>query len=289
MKRTPLLCLPAIAAAAIMWPATCAAETYYVNNRIGHNAYDGLSDRPVSLFSGPVRSIHRALELAGPADIIVVANTGLPYYEQISLTGARHSGYPQAPFTILGNEAVVSGARAVPPEAWKELQSGLWSFTPWRKGHYQLIRDGKAVPEVRAARGTPELPTLPAGHWTAWRGSIYYRPQAGEIPSEEPFAFAVETTGLTLYQVRNVVIRNLTFRHFRVDGVSAHSLCDNVVLENVRVGGNGRAGLFVGGTSDVEALDCQFGGNRLHHVLIRGRFAVLRSTPPLGEPPTFAD
>ena len=40
--------------------------------------------------------------------------------------------------------------------------------------------------------------------------------------------------GLSLYKVEHVVIRDLTFQHFQVDGVNVHDLCANVVLDNVR-------------------------------------------------------
>lgn len=100
-----------------------------------------------------------------------------------------------------------------------------------------------------------------------------------EPPSQRDFGIAFHDVGLTLYHVYNVRIVDLTLRHFRLDGVSAHSLCRNIVLENVTSTGNGRAGLFVGGTSGVEAVNCTLSGNRRHELLIRGRHAVARVTP----------
>lgn len=272
----------------------CAGAVIYVDNRIGSDAADGASEELVDLRSGPVRTIRRALQLARRGDTISIANHGVPYYESIALTGARHCGYSQRKFTIIGNGAVVSGAQPVPPAAWKEVESDLWKFTPWRKGHYRLILDGKAVPEVAApyeesTGASDSLPDVPEGQWAAWRGSIYYRTPRFERPAERPFAFAAQGVGLTLADVHDVHVVGLVFRHFRLDGVSAHSRARGIVLDNVQSLENGRAGLFVGGTSDVEALDCRFERNRKANVLLRGDYAVTRTVPELPEPPTFID
>lgn len=267
----------------------CVASTIYVDNRFGNDSFDGASSEQVDVRSGPLKTIRRALEMARQGDTVVIANRGVPYYESISLSGRRHCGYREAKFTIVGNGAVVSGARLVPAAAWKEVAPDLWRFSPWRKGHYQLILNGQPLPETPVARGAQTLPKIPAGQWAAWRGSIYYQAARFVAPSEQPFAFAADSVGLTLSEVHDVQIVGLSFRHFRLDGISAHSLCRNVVLEQVQSLGNGRAGLFVGGTSAVEAIECNFTNNRRHNILIRGRHAVARVVPELTAPPTFID
>lgn len=267
----------------------CAAAVIYVDNRVGSDTFDGASSEAVDVRSGPVKTIRRALLKARQGDTIVVANRGVPYYEQLSMNGRHHSGYGRARFTIVGNGAVVSGARLVPPTAWKAVAPDLWRFSPQRKGHFQLILSDKPVPETAVARGAKMLPKIPAGHWAAWRGAIYYQAARYESPAEHAFAFAEGDVGLTLSEVHDVLILGLTFRHFRLDGVSVHSQCRHVVLDDVRSIENGRAGLFVGETSRAEALNCTFTGNRLHNVLVRGRNAALRAEPELAEPPTFID
>ncbi|MBT4864905.1 MAG: right-handed parallel beta-helix repeat-containing protein [Planctomycetaceae bacterium] len=287
----PLLRLFAgtILVAALFGSERCAATEIYVDNRVGSDTYDGASSDVTGLRFGPVKTIGRALQKARQGDTIIVANRGVPYYEQLSINGRNNSGFGEAQFTIVGNGAIVSGARLVPPTAWKAVVADLWRFVPHRKGHFQLILDDKPVPEMVVARGAKVLPKIPTGQWAAWRGAIYFQAARVESPSERAFAFAEGDVGLTLAEVHDVVVVGLTFRHFRLDGVSAHSQCRNVVLKNVSSTGNGRAGLFVGETSRVEALKCTLTGNRLHNVLVRGRHSALHTEPKLSEPPTFID
>ena len=49
---------------------TTRAATIYVNNRTGSDAYNGIRDEAINEKTGPVKSIRRALKLAGPSDVI---------------------------------------------------------------------------------------------------------------------------------------------------------------------------------------------------------------------------
>lgn len=269
-----------------------SARTIYVDSRHGDDANNGRSERPTSPGNGPVRTIARALERVGNGDVISLANHGIPYYEQISLTGSQHSGFPNVNFVLEGNGSVVDGSWPVPVSAWKRIEGHLWRMSPWRKGHYVLLLGGEPIPEFRVPPAAGELPAIPAGHWAAWRGSIYYQLPPHEEPSYLPLRFARLGVGLTLYDVRHVTIRNVTFRHFRLDGVNAHDRCRNVVLEDVRCVGNGRAGVAVGGTSDVTIRSCQLMDNLRHSVLITERAAAIldpSAASELNEPPTLSD
>lgn len=242
------------------------ATDFYVDNRIGDDLYDGSSPLQVDDRSGPVRTIGRALEFVRPRDIVHVANHGTPYVESLAIVGRRFQG-----FILEGNGAVVSGAKVVPFDAWQMLKNGVWRFTPRRKAFYQLIYQGHALPEVACPRDARQPPELPEGHWGAWHGSIYYRvlsgPAAPNPQSDQPLEFAAEEVGITLFDVEDVIIRNLEFRHFRLDGVNAHDRCRNVVLDHVRLIENGRAGLAVGGSSLVGIKDSEILGNRVTQVL----------------------
>lgn len=283
------LFVASLVASSLFSAERCAAEIIFVDNRGGNDTFDGATSEAVDIESGPVKSIRRALFLARQGDTIVIANRGVPYYEQLNLNGRRHSGYQKARFTIIGNGAIVSGARLVPPTEWKPVGPDMYQFAPKRKGHYQLILDGKVVPEAPVEGGAKTLPKIAPGNWAAWRGSIYYQAKRFESPAEQQFAFAAGDVGLSLSEVHDITVTGLKFQHFRLDGVSAHSQCRNIVLDNVQSEGNGRAGLFVGETSRVEALNCTFSGNRLYNVLVRGQHAALRAEPELTEPPAFID
>lgn len=246
------------------------AAEWFVDNRVGDDGFDGKSELPLGGRQGPFLSINKALTKVHAADSIHIANQGMPYYEALSLSGARCSGVGMQTFRILGHGAILSGARAIPPNTWKETSVvNLWQFTPRRKGWYQLINGPLALPEVPLPRNATALPEVPAGHWCAWRGSIYYRshPEYRQTPDDLPLGYAVEQTGITLIDVRNVEIRDLTVRHFRGDGINAHDRSTQVFLENVKLLENGRAGLAVGGSSLVGLTNSECRGNRIAQII----------------------
>ncbi|MGE5191491.1 MAG: right-handed parallel beta-helix repeat-containing protein, partial [Deltaproteobacteria bacterium] len=145
----------------------------------------------------------------------------------------------------------------------------VWRFTPRRKAFYQLVSGDRALPEYVCPPRAASLPEIPAGHWCAWRGSIYYRtlPGRSQTQNDPPLAFAAEEVGITLLDVEDAVIHNLELRHFRLDGVNAHDRCKRVILDSVRLIENGRAGLAVGGSSTVGIKDSTVEGNRLVSIL----------------------
>ena len=267
--------------------ADTRAGTLFVNNRMGSDRYNGSTEKAINDSSGPVRTIQRALQLAGTSDIISLANTGVPYYESLTLCGTRHSGTERHPFTIVGNGSVLSGAIAVPETAWQQVGDHLWQLKPYRKGHYQLILNGKAVPELRrkANENRATVPDLPSGTWCAFRGAIYYRSERRTEPESMPFGFAQRGCGMTLYSVRNVLVQNVSIQHFRIDGVNAADQATDVVLTGVHLIENGRSGLAVGGTSLVAVVRGRVRGNRSHSVLLKEAAALVVRESEFDQPP----
>lgn len=249
--------LPAVVMLAALSPLASAA-TIYVDSRLGNDALDGLIAEQVSDHSGPVRTLHRAVRMVRAGDQIVLANNGEPYRGGLALYGLQQSGMPNFPIEIVGNGCVLTGAKPIDPLTWRMVGRDLWRITPQRKGWYQLVLSGAAVPEVRPAADAAALPELPPHSWCAFQGAIYYRPPQGKDPDGLPLELADEQTGLTLLACENIVIRDLTIQHFRQDGVNLHDRCRWVTLQNVTCRENGRAGIVVGGTSSVllEGVTC---------------------------------
>lgn len=242
-----------------------SARDWFVDNRFGDDGFDGATARVAGPGVGPVYSIRRALDKAGRGDTVHITNHGVPYYESLQIVGPRLTGSPISQFVIEGNGAILSGARLIPPEAWKYVGDDIWQFTPRRKAFYQLLQIDKPVPEQRDVSPTA---LIEAGQWQGRNGSIYFRsPGPGINPLNLPLAFARDEVGITLLDVDDVVIRNLTIRHFRLDGINAHDRARHVILENVRLIENGRSGLAVGGTSLVGVKDSELDGNRLSQIL----------------------
>jgi len=247
------------------------AENIFVNNLNGRDRNDGLSDQALNAVTGPVRTIQRALELAGTGDAVHLADTGTPYYESFSLVGDKHSGAKNVPFTIYGNNATLSGLRQLPSQGWRRVSAELWQVTFNRKGSYFLLHDGFALPEYRPESNANLLESLPAGQWCASRGSVFYRQEGLREPTRERFDYAADEMGITLYQVEHVKIVDLTVQHFRVDGINAHNMCRFVELDNVVSRENGRAGLAAGGTSSVTFQSGSLTGNGRESALITGK------------------
>lgn len=264
-----------------------SAAEWFVDNRLGDDAFDGGSIAPDQGQIGPFRTIRRALERVRRGDNVSIANTGMPYYESLQLRGQRYTGFEAVPFTIEGHGVVISGARRVPPEAWEYQGDELWRYSPRRKGYYLLLKGETAVPEQPVARDATVLPKLQTGTWCAWRGAIYYQshPELGQTPRELPLAIAYDDVGLSLVDVEHVLIRNVTFRHFRQDGVHAHDRSRYVILENVQLLENGRAGLAVGGSSLVGLKDGAATGNRLAQLINSERAQTELLNTPLGDTP----
>jgi hypothetical protein len=241
----------------------------YVDNEFGDDAFDGLAPLPIAALSGPTRTISRALARARSGDTIHLANHGVAYTELLSISGPRFSQGDGATLTIEGHGAIISGALPIPASAWRALGNGLWKFAPRRKAYYQLIENGGALPEVESSGDDEPLPELEPGEWCAWRGAIHYRarPDARQTPPERSLEFAALETGLTLLDARGIRVRNLTFRHFWLDGVNASDRTHDVVLENVQLLENGRCGLYGGGTSRVSLLKGVVRGNREAQVI----------------------
>lgn len=248
-------------------PDIASAGDIYVDNLIGNDMFDGMLVQPTDQGSGPVRTLRRAMHLAGFGDRIVLTREGGVYYDSLSLTGKRHSGTSERPFTIIGNGATLSGARAVPPEGWRRTGPDLWKLTLTRKGFYRLMRDGRSLPELQPEANINPLETLAAGQWTAWRGDVYFRAE-NDPPTTQSFAYSADQTGLSLYQVEHVRIVGLTLRDFRFDGLRVQNMCRSVTLENVNCLNNGRAGIAVSGSSRLEMVGGSLAENGRHSLLV---------------------
>lgn len=267
--------LPVVTILLSITPPT-SATVLYVNNRTGTDRNDGLVETPLNVVTGPVKSISRALELAESGDTIVVANTGVPYYDNLTFQGEKHSGHASRPFEIIGNGATLTGAMVIPAGAWREVALDVWKVAPYRKGHFQLVRDGKALAEVRPNAGEQwtSLPEMQENEWCVWRGAIYYKSQRRVLPATLNMSIARRSCGITVFAAHDIVISDLTIQHFRLDGVNVHDLATSVQLNKLTLRENGRAGIAVGGSSTAQITGSDIERNRDHSILIQEAAAI---------------
>jgi parallel beta helix pectate lyase-like protein len=250
---------------AILFLSLLAVEAHgrdiFVDNRSGDDTLTGRSAGGEGTGNGPVQTIAKAARLATPGDRIVLANTGEPYREQVTLQGGKCSGLgPDSPFVLEGNGAVIDGTVDVPDEAWQIVGRSIFRFGPLLKSHQTLFIDNAPVARAPVRRGEP-LPRLEPLQWALVDGWVYLRTEAGAVPQQYHAICAGLQTGITLYDVRDVVVRNVVVRGFALDGINAHDDAFNVLLESVVSSDNGRSGISVGGASHVRIVGCQAAGN----------------------------
>lgn len=245
------------------------ARDLFVDNIGGDDRADG-REPSSSTEGGPVQTIARALALAQPGDRIHLAKNTEPYRESISLSGGDHSGFAVSPFTIVGNGATLDGSRPVPARDWENVRDQLFRFRPPRGSHPLLFLDGRPAPRQPVDPAVAKLPVLAPGQWCSHDGFIYFAAERGKLPREYALTYAALPVGITLYQVKNVTVLDLVVQGFHTDGINAHDGARNVRLAGLILRGNGRAGLAVGGSSQVVADGCLIGNNGTEQVLLSG-------------------
>ncbi|REK08961.1 MAG: right-handed parallel beta-helix repeat-containing protein [Planctomycetota bacterium] len=243
-----------------------AARDIYVSNLGGDDRRDGTNARSLGARSGPVATISKALRLAQPSDRIVLANTGQPYREALSLVGSQHGGSVLGPLVIEGQGARLDGSVGIPDDQWEHVAGDVFAYRPQRLGDQRLFVKGRPA-TCRPARWADErFPPLEPLEWSLWHGRIYFRVEPGRMPSDyEPRCCGLQT-GITLYYVEGVLIRDLVVQGFAVDGVAVYDVANQTRLERLDCRANGKSGISVRGATWVELDDCHLydnGGSQL--------------------------
>ena len=275
--------------------APAMARDIYVDNVGGDDQHQGRAPTASNVGGGPCRSIGRALRLARSSDRIILADSGEPYRECITLQGARHSGTPDRPFVIIGNGAVLDGSRPVHPESWEHVADSVFRFQPRRTSHQQLFLDARPLVRVPVDNNNLHLPALKPMQWCLFDRHIYLNlrqptpddPDDAEfvptdvveqaaaegwryVPQQYDLDYTHHTMGVTLYDVRNVVIADVTVQGFQLDGINAHDKAFNTQLLGVVCRGNGRSGVTVAGASRVRISESLMGNNGAAQLRIEG-------------------
>ena len=258
-NRTLLACA-LVAISGLLIATTAVGRDIYVNNVTGDDRNQGESpESNRGALSGPCRSVGRALKAARNGDRIVIANTGEPYRECVTLQAGHHSGVEGRPFEIVGNGAVLDGRSEVPPDAWRHFRADVYRFRPRRLHHQVLYLDDKPAKLRRIEGGA--LPDLQPLEWCLFDGHVYFRAEKGRIPPDYDLSHSSMAAGLTLYEVRHVVVSDLIVQGFQLDGVNAHDGAMDTRLVGLVCRGNGRSGISVGGASRVQIEACLVGNN----------------------------
>jgi len=239
--------------------SSALAVDIYVDNLLGDDRRGGSSATVASEGIGPCRTIAKALRITQPGDRIVVANTGQPYREGITLQGPRHSGSDRFPTTIVGNGATLDGTMSLADAVWEFAVNNTFRTRPAHMSFQQLFLDDQPLARRQPLPG--QFPALQPREWCLLQGWIYFRPDAGKLPESYNLACCGEQAGITLYNVHDVVIQDLIVRGFWIDGVNCHDNVRDAVLTRIKASDNGRSGFSVGGASRVRIDSCTAAGN----------------------------
>lgn len=249
--------------------AVAAGRDIFVDNAGGDDRNNGETLTAQGRSNGPTRTITKALRLVRPGDrIVIAAHPGEPYRESIAVQGGFCSGKDGAPVEIVGNGAELDGTMSLIDAEWEYEGGDTFSIRPKLMAHQQLFLAGKVAIRVPVSDGA--RPRLKPQEWCLFQGKIYLRCEPGRIPSSYDPSCCGLQTGITLYEVHDLVISDLKVRGFQLDGVNAHDTARRVNLLNVTSTGNGRSGFSIGGASRVRLEDCTSAENGVAQVRTEG-------------------
>ena len=248
------------------------ARDWYVDNVSGDNRWDGQVSRRESESHGPLRTIGMTLHRASAGDRIVLVKNDEPYRECISLVGNKHSGTVLSPFIIEGNNAILDGSKATGEFDWQPLGGDLYRLPLSESASQILFLDG--IPALRAPSLGPlrQEKDLPVKGWRLETGSLVFRPEHNRLPLDYKPSIAKHPTGVTLYKVNDVIVRDLTVQGYQIDGIQAHDAgtFQPIVIAGCTARGNGRSGIAVVGASAVAIDGCLVGDNGESQLLVSG-------------------
>ena len=221
--------------------AACAsARDIHVDPKSGDDAVDGSTS--------PVRTILRAVRLAGPGDTVHLAKA--VYRESIDLTAK--SGEPGRPLVIDGHGAIINGEREIDPAEWQETASDLYrNRTLFRQPLRELeewvwrwffLFDGKINRMGRCMKGTNAAYRKPSellpGEWTYRQDedhAFYVKTKPGQDLSSARIATPWLVNGVSVHgQNHDLVIKNITATHVLNDGYSISTVPDDGYIQRVR-------------------------------------------------------
>lgn len=258
-----------------------AARDIFVDNVHGDDRKGGQSPDSQGVVGGPCRSIAKALRIAKAGDRIVLANHGVPYRECISVQAGSHSGDANFPFQIQGNGATLDGTMSLADAQWEAVGDYLFRTRPARMSYNQLFLDDQPLVRQRASGGN--LATLKPLEWFLANGWLYFRCEKDRLPQSYNLSCCVHQVGITLYDVHDVIVENLTIRGFFLDGVNAHDTTTRTDLIGLTCKDNGRSGISVGGASRVRIDSCNASGNGAAQVRTEA-FAIVQIVESMLDP-----
>ena len=229
----------------------------HVDPQAGDDRHDGRSR--------PVKTLARAIRLAGPGDTVHL-RPGV-YFESADLSGK--AGLPGKPITLDGHGAVLDGSEPVRAADWEALGDGLFRkvklmprFDAAMLGRWFFLWDGRMNHMGRTSKG-PSAPlkqpeALQPDEWTyvAAEDAFYLKLAPGRGLDEARIRYPARSSAVILSGTgAHLVVRNVTGTHVYNDGFNIHGDQRDTVFENIAAIDCGDDGF-----SAHEAAECRIDG-----------------------------
>lgn len=211
-----------------------SAADLHVDPARGNDAADGQS--------GPVRTLGRAIRLAGPGDTIHLQPEVV--YSDSAVFANKH-GEPGRPITLDGHGAILDGSESVRAADWEALGAGLFrksdlvpSLNDAILGRWFFLWDGRMNRMGRTSKGPKaafKKPTeLQPGEWTHAEGAFYLRLAEGADLDAANIRYPARANAVAQAgKGSHLVVRNVTGRHVYNDGFNVHGAQRALVFENI--------------------------------------------------------
>ena len=148
----------------------------------------------------------------------------------------------------------------MPADDWSFVAGNVFRFRPPKMSFQVLYLDGKPA-RRRDVRTSAEMDTLQPLEWCLYEQHVYFRTEPNRLPQSYDMSYAARQVGITLYEVRHVIVRDLVIQGFQLDGVNAHDGVRDTALVGLNCRGNVRSGISIGGASRVRLDSCLVGNN----------------------------
>ncbi|MFH1069140.1 MAG: DUF1565 domain-containing protein [Candidatus Glassbacteria bacterium] len=212
-----------------------------------HVSPDG-NDRSSGSKSRPFRTIRRALEKAGPGDVVLVGS-GI-YREGELLAGM--AGKPGQPIVVSaepGEKPVLDSALEIPAghRGWKPIGQHAWkTFLPWdfrwhppghgEIGYGYLAQDGKRMfcyVQSLSAFLADSLNVSRAWYCDTLKNDLYVRTGLSDSPEMHGYSLATWPSAFLLAGARHVVVCGFEIRHYGTAGIVLdRGAKDCIVIDN---------------------------------------------------------
>jgi hypothetical protein len=269
LESAPPATVPRPAAPVVTPPAP--GRHWYVNPDTGDDRHNGLAPA-ASDSKGPLRTIARAIRLAGPGDTIDLAKA--VYHEPIGFYGKK-SGASGRPITVDGHDAVICGSAPLAPRDWQQVGPGLyrnatlfrtvlhssWEFV----ARFSFIFDGKLQRMSHSVKA-PKVPwktpaELQPGQWTYRQDdadAYYIKIDPAKALADYRIEVPVMVSGVQIDgSIAHLVFKNLTVTHVINDGFALRTSPPggkvyDIRYENIRAVDNCDDGFSAHGDCEVQ-------------------------------------